>query len=85
MKITVHSSSGQNITLPFPNAMLFSPTVVKLVLKLSETKTNHTMPDIPPETVDDLCRAIKLWNKTHGEWELVHVESAGGNTVIITI
>ena len=84
MKIQVRESGGRGFTLPLPNAMLFSPTLLKIALKIGEAQAEAQMPNIPPETVDRFCYAIKQWTKIHGPWELVYVES-GGNTVIITI
>lgn len=84
MNVQVKSADGKGFTLPLPNAMLFSPTVLKLLLKSAENISVEA-PKIPPETIDRICAAIKDCKRIHGSWELVHVESAEGNTVIITI
>ena len=84
MKIQVRSADGKGFTLPLPNAMLFSPTVLKLLLR-STDNISVEAPNIPPETIDRICAAIKAYKRIHGSWKLVHVESAEGNSVIITI
>lgn len=85
MKIEVHASGGPNMTIPMPNSMLFSPTLLNWGLKFIRRQSHRTMPEIPPETVKQACAAIKNYTKKVGSWELVHVESADGTAVIITI
>ena len=85
MTIQVFPKDGPTITIPLPNAVLFSPTVLNFSLWLGDRFSRHSTPEIPPETVKKLCTAIKDYRKQFGSWELVHVESADGNTIIITI
>ena len=85
MKIEVHAPGGPDMTIPLPNAMLFSPTLLNWGLKFSSRQSCGTMPEIPPETVKQACKAIKDYTKKVGSWELVHAESSGGARVIITI
>ena len=85
MKIEVHAPGGPDMTIPLPNAMLFSPTLLNWGLKISSRQSYGTMPEIPPETVKQACKAIKKYTKKVGSWELVRVESSGGARVIITI
>lgn len=85
MKIQIKEAGGKSLTIPLPNAMLFSPTVVKLVLRFSSHRDHDEMPQFPSEVVDGICAAIKNYTRKHGPWELVHVESSGGDIVIITI
>ena len=85
MKIQVFPQDGPTITIPLPNAMLFTPTVLNFGLWLGDRFSHRATPKIPPETVKKVCAAIKDYRKSAGPWELVHVESADGNTVIITI
>lgn len=81
MKIQVKEAGGKGFTLSLPNAMLFSPMVLKLILRSGR----HQAPELPPEAVDSICAAIKDYSRTHGPWELVQVESADGDTVVITV
>lgn len=84
MKIEIHAADGPDMVIPVPNAMLFSPTLLNGWLKFTR-HSEWDMPEIPPETVKQACAAIKGYTKKVGSWEIVHVESAGGDTVIITI
>lgn len=81
MKLEVHAPGGPNMTIPLPNAMLFSPSLWNGLLKFSR----HSVPEIPPDAVKQACRLIKDYTKKYPSWELVRVESADGATVIITI
>ena len=80
MKIEVHAPGGPDLTIPLPNAMLFSPTLWNGILKFSK-HSERDLPEIPPEAV----KAIKDYAKQVGSWELVQVESSDGARVIITI
>ena len=85
MKIQVFPQDGPTITIPLPNAMLFSPTLLNFGLKIGSRYSGQAMPEIPPETVKKVCAAIKDYRKQAGSWELVHVESTDGATIIITV
>ena len=84
MKITVRPHSGKNLTLALPNAMLFSPTVLQLVLRFA-SRRERKIPEIPPAVIDRLCAAMKTVTRKYGPWELVRVDSADGDTVVIEI
>lgn len=81
MKIEVHSPDAPDITIPLPNSLLFSFTLWNGVIKIGTKK----LPEVPPEVIKQVCAAIKHFRKDHEPWELVHVESADGSTVSITI
>lgn len=85
MKIEVRPSGGPALTIPVPNALLFSPTLLNWGLEIGGHYAGRAMPEIPPEAVRLACQAIKDYRETHGPWELVHVESSDGTTVIITV
>lgn len=85
MKIEIHAPGGPDMIIPLPNAMLFSPTLLNWGLSFSRRQSQDSMPEIPPEAVKQACKAIKDYTQKVGSWELVHVESSGGATVIITI
>ena len=84
MKIEVHAPDGPVLTIPLPNALLFSSALWNGLLKISSRTAKNTK-EIPPETVKQACRVIKDYTKKAGPWELVRVESADGATVIIII
>lgn len=85
MTIEVHVPGGPDLTIPFPNAMLFSPTLLNFGIWIGGRYSHGAMPEIPPETVKLACKAILDHRKKFGPWELVHVESSDGTTVIITV
>lgn len=84
MKISVKEASGLHFSIPVPNAMLFSPTLLKYLLRFSSHYTSN-IPNIPPQVIDDFCAAVKTVKHKHGTWELIYVESAGGDIVSITL
>lgn len=84
MKIEVHSPDGPDITVPLPNALLFSATLWNGVIVIGK-KVEDRIPQIPPEVIKKACAAIKRFRKDQGPWELLRVESADGETVMITI
>lgn len=83
MKIEVQTPDTSNITISLPNALLFSSALWNGVLKIGNNAEN--IPDIPPEVTLKACLAIKDFNKTHKNWELVHVETSDGDIITITI
>lgn len=85
MKIEVHAPGGPELSIPLPNAMLFSPTLLNWGLEIGGHYAGRAMPDIPPEAVKLACQAIKDYRETHGPWEMVRVETGDGTTVIITV
>ena len=85
MKILVHSSDGHRICIPFPTALLTSPTVVQFGLNIGKRYAGASMPNIPPEAVQALCQSLRQIKKQYGQWELVHVESADGDLVSIIL
>lgn len=85
MKIKVIASSGPHFTIPFPTALVSSPTVVNLWLKYVRKYATAEMPELSQEHIHQLCSEIKRIKKTYKTWELVHVESANGDLVSITL
>ena len=84
MKIRIHSSGNRDITIPVPNSLLFSPTLLDLCIKSGMIQSGQQQ-KLPKEALRQICSAIKNYYRTHGSWEIVHAESACGDTVIITI
>ena len=84
MKIEVHAPDGPDLTIPLPNALLFSPTLWNRLLKFS-SRSKKSIPEIPSETIHQACRVIKEYVKIAGSWELVQVESADGATGVISV
>lgn len=84
MKVCLINAKGTGLTIPLPNAMLFRPLVLKLLTRSTEGVFIQAS-KIPPKTIDRIYAAIKAYKRTYGSWELVHIESAEGNIVIINI
>lgn len=85
MKIIIRSSDGHHFTIPFPTALLTSPTALRFELNASRKHIAMPPVNIPPEAVSALCRSIRQCTKAHSPWELVHVESANGDLVSIIL
>lgn len=85
MKIQIREARGRGFTIPIPNCLLFSPTLLETGLKIGKRYAGTSVPDIPPEILRALCAAVKDLRRRYGTWELVHVESAGGDLVSIII
>lgn len=83
MKIRIRSDE-HNFSIVLPTRVLFSKSILKFGLRIGK-KYSADVPDIPPETVDALCDEIRRIKKKHGSWELVNVQSAGGEQVQIIL
>ena len=84
MKITVHNSN-KDVNIALPNSMLFSPTLLNLLIQFGISWSEHKQIQFPPEAARQICGILKEYSKQHGPLELVRVDSANGDTVIITI
>ncbi len=82
MKIRISASSGPHFTIPFPTAFVTSPTMVRIFLRQTQKYAGISVSD---EAIRGLCRELKRVKKTCGSYELVHVESANGDLVSITL
>lgn len=82
MKITVNGN-GQNINLSLPTNLIFSKTVLKLVLK--NNRHASKLERIPPHAVDALVDELRRVKKVYGTWDLVEVDSADGEHIKITL
>lgn len=84
MKIQLHTSDAVDLTIPLPNALLFSSSLWNGLLKV----TNHSewdIPEVSSQVTKQACRVLKEYVQQAGSFELVHVETADGTTVIITV
>lgn len=85
MNISVHNSSNKGIHIDLPNSLLFSPTPLNLLIQFGISRSEHKQIQFPPEAARQICKILKAYSKQHGPLELVRVDSANGDTVIITI
>ncbi len=81
MKIQIRSKE-RDFTFSFPTRLLFSKTILKLGLKAGKCYAK-SVPEIPPASIDALCREIHRFRKANGSWELVNIQSASGQEIHI--
>jgi hypothetical protein len=85
MKISIHSSDGHSICIPFPTAFLASPTAVRFALNIVKRHARISMPNISPEAAQALCQSIRRIKQQYGQWELIHMESTNGDLISIVL
>lgn len=83
MKVHIRSE-GRSFTVILPTRLLFSKGILKFGLKVGK-RYSDAVPDIPPAAVDALCDEIRRIKKTHASWELVSIQSAGGEEIRIVL
>lgn len=79
------SDAGKKMDLILPTALIFSRLTVWLAMKLGRKYAGDVMKDIPPEALDALFAEMRRIKKKHGKWDLVQIESADGETVLIRL
>lgn len=99
MKIQI-KGEGHNITIPIPTALIFSKPSAWLWLKIArsgasvcreyipehvEEKTDAFFTNVSDEAVYALCAELMRIKRTRGSWNLVEVESASGDQVLIQL
>lgn len=99
MRIQI-KADGHNINIPIPTGLIFSRPSVWLWLKIGrkaskgdnkylpehvEEKTDDFLMKIPDEAMYALCDEIMRIKKKYGSWDLVEVESASGEQVLIRL
>lgn len=85
MKISILSSSGQHITIPFPTSLLTNPVAVGGFLKHVQKYATVEMPPLSHQQVHALSKQLSQIRKRYQNLELLHVESASGTLVSITL
>ena len=85
MNITVRKDGGKEINISLPNALLFSPTLLNILINFGVSHLDHKIPSLPPETTKHTCTILKEYSRHHGPLELVRVDSADGDQITITI
>lgn len=84
MKIQVHTSGAVDLTIPLPNALLFSSSLWNGLLKVTK-HSERDIPEVSSHVTKHACRVLKEYVKQAGSFELVHVETTDGTTVSITL
>ncbi len=83
MKIRVRSH-GHTLTLLLPTRLLFSRPMITFGLQIGK-QYSDAVPDIPPLAIDSLCKELHRIKRTYHDWELVHIETATGETVQVIL
>ena len=78
-------ADGRNIKLVLPTRMLFSKTVLRLLKFSARFAAEETLKKIPVDSMDVIFAELRRIKKKYGTWELVEVESAGGEKVEIKL
>jgi len=76
---------GQNRNIILPTGLIFSKGTVWLANHVARKYAADAMKDISPEALDALFAEFRSIKRKHGSWNLVEVESADGETVLITL
>lgn len=99
MKIQI-TGDGHDIVIPVPTGLIFNRVSVSLWLKAirkyskenaryipehAEQKVDAVFSKIPDEAAYALCAEIMRIKRKYGSWNLVDVESASGEKVLITL
>lgn len=90
MKIQV-KGDGRNLRIVLPTALIFSKPAAWLYLRMGKYQTeNHESDDtsmvhIPDEAMYAVCDELRRIKRKYGSWELVDIESAGGEKIQVTL
>lgn len=84
MKIVI-KGGGHNLKLLLPTGLIFSKGTVWLANHVGRRYAPEAMANIPPEALAALFAELRRIKKRHGSWELVEVESVGGEKVNIIL
>ncbi len=96
MKIQI-TGQGHNIRIPIPTGLIFNRLSVFLWLKCmrrqsadsllerAEEKADSFFVNLPDEAVHQVASELMRARKKHGSWNLVEVESASGERVLISL
>lgn len=84
MKIRVRDNS-HDLSIALPTGLVFSRATVWLANRVGRRYAEDALRDIPPEALEALFAEFRRIKKKYGSWELVHVESSGGELVKVTL
>lgn len=81
MKIFVRTD-GHSFTIPVPTSLIpFTLKLGRSFIRLESAEETERLKML----IDPLCRELKAARRNFGHMELVHVRSADGDEVIITL
>lgn len=84
MKIQI-KSEGHNLVFFLPTKLIFGKAAVRIANTVGRKYAADAMKDISPQALESLCGELCRIKELHGKWELVDIESAGGDIVKIIL
>lgn len=93
MKIIVETGDHR-IFLPIPTALIFNRPMMRLWLRMMRQSQEYvSLPEeagaflwnLPEESVLRLCDELRRIKRKRGSWDLVEVQSASGEQVLIQL
>ncbi len=84
MKISI-KGSGREKHISLPNSLMFNQGTGWLAGTMGKKLAPEAVEGISPQAVKAILAELQRVKKRHGEWTLVEVESANGETVTITL
>lgn len=82
MTISIRSE-GVRLFLKFPTRLLLNRVTASIAVKALQKREKEI--GISPEDIRELARCIRSCKKRYGKMELVRVESANGDKVVIKL
>lgn len=93
MKIIV-KAGNQRLFLPVPTALLLNRPMLRFWLRMMRRSAQYvSLPEqagtvlwnLPEESVMRLCDELRRIKRKYGKWDLVEVQSASGEEVLIQL
>lgn len=84
MRVKV-SDKDTNLDIILPTGLVFSRGTVFLVNKVARKYAGDAMENIPPEAMAALFAEFRRIKRKYGKWDLVEVESADGDRVLVRL
>ena len=84
MRIRIKAEE-HDLNIILPTGLVFSRGTVWLANHFGRKYAGDAMKDIPPEALEALFAEFRRIKKKYGAWDLVEVESAGGEQVLIRL
>jgi uncharacterized protein YaiL (DUF2058 family) len=87
MRIRIKEKNGRGFSLIMPTALLFNRLTAHIAFKAIEANYSRDGNgfSMPPEAVRLFITELKSWKRRNGPLAIVDVNSADGESVLITI
>ena len=83
MRIKI-TSNGKTTSLPFPTSLILNP--ISFIFTRGDIKIDNVgISGLKAKDVSKILKVIKRYKKENPEWNLVEIESANGDGVIIKL